>query len=130
VGPQLVKSGQVVYMGSLQFEPLIVDPRKQFVYSQKSQKAEEEPRATRAFVGFRTDGTLILGVSVQPVRLSDLALFVATKMEFGGLGCSEAVNLCGGGSEVLAFRTVRETQSYGNRTLRQAALLTFVRAGQ
>ena len=127
VGPQLVKSGQVVSKGLLQFEPGIVDPKKQFAYSQK---VEEEPRATRAFVGFRADGTLVLGVTLHAVRLSDLAVFLATKTELGGLGCSEAVNLCGGGSEVLAFRTGRETQSFGNGTLRQAALLTFVRAGQ
>jgi uncharacterized protein YigE (DUF2233 family) len=127
VGPQLVKAGQVVTKVLLQSEPRIVDPKKQFAYSQK---AEEEPRATRAFVGFRADGTIVLGVTLQPVRLSDLALFLAAKTEFGGLGCSEAVNLCGGGSEVLTFRTGRETQSFGNKSLRQAALLTFVRAGQ
>jgi uncharacterized protein YigE (DUF2233 family) len=127
VGPQLVKSAQVVSKGLLQVEPRIVDPKKQFAYSQK---VTEEPRATRAFVGFRADGTIVLGVALQPVRLSDLALFLAAKTEFGGLGCSEAVNLCGGGSEVLTFRTGRETQSFGNKSLRQAALLTFLRPGQ
>jgi len=92
----------------------------------------EEPRlrppAKRAFVGF-CEQDIIVGVSLDPIHLHDLAAFLASPKTDGGLGCQDAVNLAGGGSEALVVRTQKDGAPlmWGNVRMRQASLLTFTR---
>ncbi len=73
----------------------------------------------RAFVASGCDGRLVLGVTGE-VTLTDLARFLATGADEGGLGCTAALNLSGGKEAGLLIRAGGEEHAFGATDFRIA----------
>jgi hypothetical protein len=85
-----------------------------------SKTAKGERASTRSFVGITQRREIIVGITISPAHLYDLAAFLSNS-----LGCSVAVNLAGGGSEALSFLCRGELKNYGSTNFRRAALILF-----
>ena len=108
--------------GALQVGPILVERNQNVV---EPTEPTRRPAATRSFLGLRSDGTVLVGITTEGVHLYDLADLLMRRVEDGGLGCEIAVNLAGGGSEGLATGPMGRAEDYGNERARQAAVLAF-----
>jgi hypothetical protein len=107
--------------GAIQAGPILVLGNKIAI----SPKEKGKRAYTRSFVGITLNKEIIVGITLSPAHLYDLAEFLSDSLKNGGLGCSIAVNLAGGGSEALSFLCRGELKNYGSTNFRRAALLLF-----
>jgi hypothetical protein len=113
-------SGQYRPTGAIQAGHILVLDNKIAV----SKTPTGERAHTRSFVGITQRKEIIVGITLSPAYLYDLAEFLSDSSK-NGLGCSIAVNLAGGGSEALSFLCRGELKNYGSTKFRRAALLLF-----
>jgi uncharacterized protein YigE (DUF2233 family) len=72
------------------------------------------------------EAKVLAGVTLEPVSLFSLAAFIADPELNGGFHCQRAVNLAGGGSEVLVIKADDGLiTSFGNQRRRQASYVIF-----
>jgi uncharacterized protein YigE (DUF2233 family) len=108
LGPRLIENGSVVVFGN---EPQTRTP------------------TSRGFIAKCADATIVVGITETPVSLYHLATYLGAAQRDGGLACDQAVNLSGGGAELLIVKSDDGAVVYagGNTTVRQAALVAFTR---
>lgn len=105
-GPFLVQNGQMVYNTSL---------------------SSANNRFNRAFIGVNRAGRIVAAITKKPVSLTELSNFL-TSGQAGDLHCLTALNLSGGGSETLVFRTSKgDLVSEGGFVDYQSAMISFAK---
>jgi len=103
-GPFLIKDGKIV------FKPTTNASRMAY---------------NRSFVGFTANGTILVGITTEPVTLQQLAQYLINA-GYPELTCKSVLNLSGGGSETLVVRGLDKTLfTYGSFNDNQSALIAF-----